>query len=164
MISLIPPKNIRNDPSDANREGYSPHLHQSLAHSPIEEGEYIIIKDTKNSKTWYCAQVLENLPDRINLAITTSTSSLPKHKKATDEERLHRMQEVIFLKTWAVPTGEAINVDPALSQRKSKLWTGLVLLQFLNDVLLVRNVGLTALGSLTPETAALVANLKIALK
>ena len=39
---------------------------------------------------------------------------------------------------------------------------GLVPLQFLNDVLLVRNVGLTALGSLTPATAALVANLKIA--
>ncbi len=66
------------------------------------------------------------------------------------------MQEVIFLKTWAVPTGEATTVDPALFQRRSKLWTGLVPLQFLNEVLLVRNVGLTALGSLTPETATLI--------
>ena len=53
-------------------------------------------------------------------------------------------------------------MDRALSQRRDKLWTGLVPLQFLNDVLLVRNVGLTTLESLSPETAALAANLKIA--
>jgi hypothetical protein len=72
------------------------------------------------------------------------------------------MQEVIFLKTWAVSTGEATTVDPALSQKRGTLWTGLVPLQFLNDVLPLRNVGLTAPGSLTPATAALAANLKIA--
>jgi hypothetical protein len=141
MISLIPPKEIEIDPSDACREGYPPHLHQSLTHTPIEEGEYIIIKDTENSKTWYCTQVLEKLPDRIKVSYyTTSTPSLPKYKGATYEERLQRMQGVIFLKTWAVPTGEATTVDPALYQRRSKLWTGLVPLQNLNDVLLVRNV------------------------
>ncbi len=72
------------------------------------------------------------------------------------------MQEVIFLKTWAAPTGEATTVDPALSQRRDKLWTGLVPPQFLNEVLFIRSVGLNALGSLTPETTALAANLKIA--
>jgi hypothetical protein len=51
MISLIPPKDIKMDPCDANSDGHPPHLHQSLALSPIEEGEYIIIKDTKDSKT-----------------------------------------------------------------------------------------------------------------
>ncbi len=68
---------------------------------------------------------------------------------------------MIFLKTWAAPTGESTTVDPALSQRRGMLWTGLVPLQFLNDVLLVCNVGLTALGSSSPETAVLAANLKI---
>ncbi len=132
-------------------------------HSPIEEGEYIIIKDTKNSKTWYCAQVLEKLPDRIKVSYyTTTTPSLSKYNKATYEEKLRRMQEVLFLKTWDVPTGESTTMYPALSHRRDKLWTGLVPLQFLNDVLLVRNVGLTALGSLFPETAALAASLKIA--
>ena len=73
------------------------------------------------------------------------------------------MQEVIFLKTRAGPTRESTTVDPASSRRRDKLWTtGLVPLQILNDVLLVRNVGLTALGSLSPETAVLAANLKIA--
>jgi hypothetical protein len=134
-----------------------------LALSPIEEGGYILIKDTKNSKTWYCAQVLEKFPDRIKVSYyTTTTPSLPKYNKSTYEEKLRRMQEVIFLKTWAGPTGESTTVDPALSHRRDKLWTGLVPLQFLNDVLLVRNVGLTDLGSLSPETAVLAANLKIA--
>ena len=151
MISLVPPKEIKIDPSEAASEGNPPHLHQSLALSPIEEGEYVLIKDTKNSKTWYCAQVLEKLPDRIKVSYyTTTTPSLPKYNMAIYEEKFRRMQEVIFLKTWAVPTGESTTVDPALSQRRDKLWTGLVPLQFLNDVLLVRNVDLTALGSLSP--------------
>ncbi len=72
------------------------------------------------------------------------------------------MQEVLFLKTWAGLTGESTTVDPALSQRRDKLWTGLVPLQFLNKVLLVRKVGLNALESLSPETAVSAANLKIA--
>ena len=107
--------------------------------------------------------MLEKLPDRIKVSYyTTTTPSLLKHNKASHEQRLLRMQEVIFLKTWATSTGEATTVDPTLSQKRSTLWTGLVPVQFLNDVLLVRNVGLTALGSLTPATAALAASLKIA--
>ena len=51
MISLIPPREIKIDPSEANLEAIPPHLHQSLTLSPIEEGEYVIIKDTKESKT-----------------------------------------------------------------------------------------------------------------
>ena len=163
MVSLVSPKEIKNDPSETGDKGSPPHLHQSLTHTPIEEGEYILIKDTKNSKTWYCAQVLEKLPDRIKVSYyTTTTPSLLKYNKSTYEEKLRRMKEVIFLKTWAGPTGESTTMDPALSHKRDKLWTGLVPLQFLNDVLLVRNVGLTALGSLSPETAVLAANLKIA--
>ena len=54
---------------------------------------------------------MEKLTDRIKVSnYTTRTPSLPNYKKATYEERLHRMQEVIFLlKTWAVPTGEISN-------------------------------------------------------
>ncbi len=107
--------------------------------------------------------MLEKLPDRIKVSYyTTTTPSLFKYNKSTCEEELRRIKEVVFLKTWTGPTGESTTVDPALSHRRDKLWTGLVPLQFLNDVLLVRNVGLTALGSLSPETAVLAANLKIA--
>jgi hypothetical protein len=128
-----------------------------------EEGEYVILKDTKDAKTWYCAQVLEKFPYRIKVSYyTTLTSALPKYNKAAHKVRLHRLQELISLKTWTLSTVEASTIDPALSRKRNKLWTGQVPYQFLDDVLLVRNVGLTALGNLTLATALLAANLKIA--
>ncbi len=78
MISLVPSIEMKSDPSDSNREEKAPHAHQSIALSPIEEGEYVILKDTKDANTWYCAKVLEKLPDRIKVSYyTTSTLGLP---------------------------------------------------------------------------------------
>jgi len=74
MISLVSPKDIKVDPSVPDSK--PPHLHRSLKLSPIEEGEYIIIKDTKDAKSWYCAQVLEKLPDRIKISYYTTTPRL----------------------------------------------------------------------------------------
>jgi hypothetical protein len=165
MISLIPPKDIKDDPSETNLGHKPPHVHRSLELSPIEEGEYVLIKDSKESKTWYCAQVLEKLPDRIKVSYyTTVTPSLAKYVKTSYEEKLARIREApIFLKTWSIPTGESTTVEPVSFKMKNKLWTGLIPLKFLDDVLLIRNVGLTtALGSLTSRTAILAANLKIA--
>jgi hypothetical protein len=48
MISLLPPKEVKDDPSDVNLGHKPPHLRQTLALSPIEEGEYVIIKDSKS--------------------------------------------------------------------------------------------------------------------
>ncbi len=128
-----------------------------------ERKEHVIIKDSKDAKSWYCAQVLEKLPDRIKVSCyTTTTPALANHAKASYKERLLQIQEAIFLKTWALPTGEATTSDPLISRKKGKLWTGLVPLKFLEDVLLVRDVGLTALSSLIPATNILVANLKLA--
>jgi hypothetical protein len=57
MISLIPPnRDIKDDPSETNLGHKPPHLHRSLELSPIEEGEHVLIKDSKESKTWYCAR------------------------------------------------------------------------------------------------------------
>jgi hypothetical protein len=42
MISLIPPSEIKSDPTDVGLDEKTPHVHQSIALSPIEEGEYII--------------------------------------------------------------------------------------------------------------------------
>ena len=112
---------------------------------------------------WYCAQVLEKLPDRIKVSyITTSVLALPKYNKATYKQKLRRLQELVFLRTWTLSTGEATTVDPALSRKRVKLWTGQVPHKFLDDMLLVRHVGLTAFGNLTPATASLAAKLEIA--
>ncbi len=107
--------------------------------------------------------MLEKLPDRIKVSYyTTTTPALTNHAKAPYKERLLRIQEAIFLETWALPTGEATTSDPLISRKKSQLWTGLVPLKFLEEVLLVSDVGLTALASLTPVTNVLMANLRIA--
>ena len=140
-----------------------PHLHQSLTTSPIEEGEHVIIKDNKDSKTWYCAHVLEKLPDRIKVSYYTTTApSLAKYAKTSHEDRLSNIKKAVFLRTWALPTGEATTVDPKTSRKRNTLWTGLIPVKFLDDVLLVRNVGMTNSGSLSAATASLAANLKIA--
>jgi hypothetical protein len=165
MISLIPPREIKVDPSEIYLEAIPPHLHQSLTISPIEEGEHVIIKDNKDSKTWYCAHVLEKLPDRIKIKVnyyTTTTPSLAKYSKATHDERLSNIKKAVFLRTWALPTGEATTMDPKTSRKRSTLWTGLIPLKFLDDVLVVRNVGMTNLGGFSTATIAVVANLKIA--
>ena len=121
MISLIPPTEIKSDPSDPNLIEKAPHAHQSIALSPVEEGEYVILKDTKDSKTWYCAQVLEKLPDRIKVNYhTTSISALPKYGKATHAKRLQRLQELIFLRTWTSSTGEATTIYWSCSIQKEK--------------------------------------------
>ncbi len=123
----------------------------------------MILKDTKDANTWYCAQVLEKLPDRIKVSYyTTSIPALPKYNQSFQKQRLWRLQELIFLRTWTLPTGEATTIDPALSRERNKLWTGQVPHKFLDDVLLVRNVGLTVFGILTHATILLAANLKIA--
>ncbi len=109
--------------------------------------------------------MLEKLPDRIKVSYyTTITPTLAKYAKSSYEEKLGRIQEAIFLKTWSIPTGESTTVESVSFKRRNKLWTGLIPLKCLDDVLLIRNVGLTALGSLTSLTAILAANLKIAHK
>jgi hypothetical protein len=85
-----------------------------------------------------------------------------KHSKATYEDKLSHIQKAVFLRTSTLPTGEATTVKPKSLRKKNNLWTGLVSLKFLDDVLLVRNVGMTNLGSFSEPIAALVANLKIA--
>ncbi len=163
MISLVPPTEIKIDPSEANLEEKAAHAHQSIVLFPIEEGEYVILKDTKDANTWYCAQVLVKLPDRIKVSYyTTSILVLPKYNQATYKQRLRRLQELTFLRTWTLPTREATTINPALSRKRNKIWTGQVPHKFLDEVLLVRNVGLTAFGKLTPATVSLASKLDIA--
>jgi hypothetical protein len=165
MISLVPPDQIKSDPTDSNPKERSPHMHRSILQTPITEGEHVLIKDTKESKskTWYCAQVLEKQPDRIKVSYyTTLAPALTKYDKAKLNGRLRKIEKIMFLKTWTLPTRKSTTLDPATSRKRHKLWTGLIPLKFLDDVLLVRNVELSALGSLSPATYSLAAKLEIA--
>jgi hypothetical protein len=115
-----------------------------------------------NASTWYCAQVLEKLPDRIKVSyFTTENSSLKNFCKSTYEERCENLENVGFHKTWALSDGSATTIAPEISKKKSVLWTGQIPLVFLNDQLLVRNVGLSSQGKLDSTTIILAAKLKI---
>ena len=71
------------------------------------------------------------------------------------------MKTVIFHKTWALSDGSDTKVAPEISKKKSVLWTGQIPFVFLNDQLLVRNVGLSSQGKLDSTTIILAAKLKI---
>ncbi len=123
-----------------------PKLHTNINHC-IEEGEVILLKDGSDATTWYYAQILEKLPDRIKVSyLTTEYSSLRNFSKSTFEEKCENLKTVRFHKTWALSDGSATRVAPEISKKKSVLWTGQIPLVFLDDQLLVRNVGLFGHG------------------
>jgi hypothetical protein len=39
----------------------------SRVSNPIQEGEFVIIKDDPNAETWYCAEVRKILADRFEV-------------------------------------------------------------------------------------------------
>jgi hypothetical protein len=162
MLSLIPPKKILKDISDTCTTTKAPHKHRSLIESPIEEGEVILLKDGIDASTWHCAQILEKLPDRIKVSyFTTENSSLNNFSKSTFKEKCENLKNVGFHKTWALSDGSATIIAPEISRKKTILWTGQIPFVFLDDQLLVRNVGLTSQGKLDATTMNLAAKLKI---
>jgi hypothetical protein len=36
-------------------------------HNPLQEGEFVIIKDDPKAETWYCAEVMKLLADRFEV-------------------------------------------------------------------------------------------------
>jgi hypothetical protein len=112
--------------------------------------------------TWYCAQVLEKLPVHIKVSyFTTEVIALVNYNRATVTERLRSLKDVVFCKTWSLPDGRATTIAPIISRRESLLWTGQIPISFLDEQLLIRNVGLSSQGKLDDTTANLAAKLKI---
>jgi hypothetical protein len=145
----------RSDPRTIN--------HRSIEKVPIEEGEIVLLKDGRAATTWYCAQVLEKLPDYVTVSyFTTEIMALANYADATLlKERLRSLKEVVFRKTWSIPNGSATTVAPTNSRKRSLLWTGQIPPSFLDEQLLIRNVGLSSQGKLDDTTASLATKLKI---
>ena len=162
MLSLIPPNEIKGDPSEIDIMNRSPHNHYSIKKTPVEEGEIVLLKDGRDANTWYCAQVLEKLPDYVKVSyFTTKALVLDNYGSATFKERVRSLKEAMFCKTWSLADGSATTIAPANSRKRSLLWTGKIPTDFLDDQLLVRNVGLSSQGKLDDTTLNLAARLKI---
>ncbi len=92
---------------------------------------------------------------------TTEALALDNYGSATFKERLRSLKEAMFCKTWSLADGSATAIAPVNSKKRSLLWTGKIPTDFLDEQLLVRNVGLSSQGKLDDTTSNLAARLKI---
>jgi hypothetical protein len=79
------------DPSEINATitSRSPYKHQSIEKSPIEEGEIVLLKDGRDATAWYCAQILEKLPDYVKVSyFTTEVMALANYVIMSKYRRL----------------------------------------------------------------------------
>ncbi len=91
------PSKIKGDPSEINAIIRPPHYHSSIKKIPIEEGEIVLLKDERDAITWYCAQVLEKLPDYVKVSyFTTETLALANYVGATLKERIRSFKGGCF--------------------------------------------------------------------
>ncbi len=105
--------------------------------------------------------MLKKLPDHVKVSyFTTETLALANYVDTTLKERLRSLREVVFRKTWSLIDGRATTVAPANSKKRSLLWTGKIPTDFLDEHLLVRNVGLSSQRKLDDTTVSLAAKLK----
>ncbi len=92
---------------------------------------------------------------------TTEILALANYVGTTLKERIRSLKEVVFCKTWTLIDGRATTVVPANSKKRSSLWTGKIPTDFLDEQLLVRNVGLSSQGKLDDTTVNLATTLKL---
>jgi hypothetical protein len=151
------------DPSSVVRSSKAPS--RQIDDSIPAEGEFVILQDEVNADSWYVAQVTEVLPDRVKVNLyTTLTQQLDNHKKASKADRLSRLEDATFLRTWCLDNGrgEATTKPPIKSVRRAKdLWTYKFWKSEVKELVLIRNVGLTGSGKLDQKTAQIASTLII---
>jgi hypothetical protein len=163
MILLEKPLISDRDPSSIVRSSKAPS--RQIDDSIPAEGEFVILQDEVNADSWYVAQVTEVLPDRVKVNLyTTLTQQLDNHKKASKADRLSRLEDATFLRTWCLDNGrgEATTKPPIKSVRRAKdLWTYKFWKSEIKELVLIRNVGLTGSGKLDQKTAQIASTLII---
>jgi hypothetical protein len=172
MILLERPRMEAGDSTIADRLIIGPHAAGDAveaadnaveASQSLQEGEFVIIKDDPMAATWYCAEIRKVLADRIEVNYyTTITPVLPDYPESPIAERRERLREANFLRTWCLDRGKRLptTTPPTTTHGKLKhLWWGRIPLEDVGKHILVRGVGLSALGKLDADTIKLAANL-----
>ncbi len=125
----------------------------------------MILKDDPNAKTWYCAEIRKILADRVEVNyFTTITAALSDYCDQTSMEKQKRLEAANFLRTWCLDRGRGLptTTPPTTNHGRMKnLWWGRIPLEDIEKHILVRNIGISALGKLDKETIRLVAQLNI---
>jgi hypothetical protein len=167
MIILEKPRIPDYDPTIGNRTIIGTQLNDlaSRTANPLQEGEFVIMKDDPNAKDWYCAEIRKILADRIEVNYyTTITPALLAYQKATLHQRISNIENATFLRTWCLDKGSGLpTTTPPLTNhgKLNYLWWGRIPMEDVDKHLLVRAIGLSALGKLDENTIKLASQLKI---
>ena len=167
MVMLEKPRFVSEDPTIANRSIIGPQLNSEASRTanPLQEGEFVIMKDDPRAVTWYCAEVRKLLADRIEVNYyTTVTPALEEFQESSHMQREERLKEAHFLRTWCLDRGKGLptTIPPATNHGRMKhLWWGRIPLEDIDRHVLIRGVGLSALGKLDRTSIELAAKLDI---
>ena len=167
MVILHKVRPCEMDPSIriTNHLGTRVHTTDMLQKEPLQEGEFIILKDGPEAKDWYCAEIKSILIDQIEVNYyTTATPPLDKYHGATIKKRKERLRHATFLRTWCLDRGKgaATTTSPKTPYgRLNYLWRGRIPIESLDDHILIRDVGLSALGKLDQKSIEMAAKLGI---
>jgi hypothetical protein len=167
MILLEKPRVVSEDPTIADRLIIGPQLQAdtTATEEPLQEGEFVIVKDDPNARTWYYAEIRKILADRIEVNYyTTVTPAILNYLDTSSTLREERLGEANFLRTWCLDRGKGLptTTPPLTNHGKMRhLWWGRIPLEDISKHILVRGVGLSALGKLDADTIKLAAKLQI---
>jgi hypothetical protein len=99
-------------------------MEASRASNPIQEGEFVIIKDDPNAETWYCAEVRNYY--------TTATPALLEYQESSIIQKEKRLKQATFLRIWCLDRGKGLptTTPPATNHGRMKhLWWGRIPLE-----------------------------------
>jgi hypothetical protein len=167
MIMLEKPVIMSEDPTTRDNPIIATQINNSVSRTaqPLQEGEYVIMKDDPSAKDWYCAEIRKILADRIEVNYyTTTTPALTEYEGASVEERSRSIEAATFMRTWCLDKGTGLpTTTPPLTShgRLKHLWWGRIPMEDVNKHILIRSVGLSALGRLDSTTIRLAAELDI---
>jgi hypothetical protein len=167
MVMLEKPRFADADPTIEDRLIIGPRPQEEALRmdNPLQEGEFVIIKDEPNATTWYCAEVRKILADRIEVNYyTTCTPALANYQESPIRQKEKRLKEATFFRTWCMNRGTGLPTatPPNTNHGRMKyLWWGRIPLEHVDKHVLVRGVGLNATGKLDKDTIKMSAKLGI---
>jgi hypothetical protein len=130
----------------------------------LRAGEMVIMLDYPESRDWYVAEISQVLHDRFTVnGFITREATLDGYSQASKKLRLEALKGVAFLRTWCKDKGKGVatTIPPKhLKGLEGYLWKWRLPVNELNQLLLVRNVGLDANGCLCKASRILAASLR----
>ena len=89
------------------------------------------------------------MTDRVKVAwLTTKVAPLTEYGRKSKEEKLARLKDAVFARTWILYTGMPTSDVTLDSTKGANLWTGKLPIEEWDELVLVRNVGLDSMGVL----------------